>query len=254
MSSRRKEGKAFLNLHKRLETAIKDYDMIHPGDHVLVGASGGKDSSILLALLAREKVETTNDYKLSAIFVHLGFEGDDEKEAYLKEYAATLNVPFYAVKEPIHDFWGSSKKKPCYVCSRHRRLVIFKHAKAIGANVIAFGHHRDDFMETYLLNILYSGCTETIRPNNPFFGGEFRVIRPMLYIDEKALEAEARRRGIRTFPSGCPYATSSERQFVKDLIAEAFRRHRQVRKSLFRAMFTVHSDYLLKPPSRSSVL
>jgi len=254
MISRRKEGKAFLNLHKRLETAIKDYSMIHSGDHVLVGLSGGKDSSLLLALLARKKVETTNDYRLSAIFVHMGFAGDDEKQAYLREYAASLNVPLYVVNEPVRDFFAREKKKPCYTCSRHRRLVIFKHAKAIGANVVAFGHHRDDFIETYLLNILYSGCTETIRPNNPFFGGEFRVIRPMLYIDEKALEAEARRQGIQTFPNDCPHATSSERHFVKGLIAEACRRNQQVRKSIFRAMFTVHSDYLLKPPSRNSVL
>ncbi len=248
------EGKAFLNLHKRLETAIKDYDMVHPGDHIMVGLSGGKDSSLLLALLARKKVETTNDYKLSAIFVHMGFEGDDEKRAYLREYCASLGVPFHTVDEPIFETFEREKKKPCYLCSRNRRIAIFKYAKTVGANVIAFGHHRDDFMETYLLNILYGACTETMKPNNPFFGGEFRVIRPMLYMDEKAIAAEAKRRGIRTFPQGCPYSESNERRFVKNLIAEAQSRHRRVRKSIFRAMFTVRPDYLLKEPGRKSVL
>jgi len=248
------EGKAFLNLHKRIETAIMDYDMIRPGDHVMVGLSGGKDSSLLLALLARRKIETTNDFKLSAIFVRMGFKGDDEKLAYLRDYAASLGVPFHAIDEPILEAFEKEKKKPCYVCSRNRRIAIFKHAKTVGANVIAFGHHRDDFMETFLLNILYGACTETMKPNNSFFGGEFRVIRPMLYIDEKAIAAEAKRRRIEVFPQGCPFHCLSQRRYVKDLIAAAHQRHRRVRKSIFRAMFTVRPEYLLKEPGRKSML
>lgn len=248
------EGKAFLNLHKRVETAIMDYDMIQPGDHVMVGLSGGKDSSLLLALLARKKIETTNDFKLSAIFVRMGFKGDDEKLAYLRSYAEGLNVPFHTVDEPILDAFKKEKKKPCYICSRNRRIAIFKYAKQIGANVIAFGHHRDDFMQTLLMNILYGSCVETMKPNNPFFGGEFRVIRPMLYIDEKMITAEAKRREIEIFPQGCPFSCMSERRYVKDLIAAAHQRHRRVRQSIFRSMFTVRPDYLLKVPSRKSML
>lgn len=248
------EGKAFLNLHKRVETAIMDYDMIQPGDHVMVGLSGGKDSSLLLALLARKKIETTNDFKLSAIFVHMGFDGDDEKRAYLKGYAERFGVPFHAIDEPILETFKNEKKKPCYLCSRNRRIAIFKHAKTIGANVVAFGHHRDDFMQTLLLNILYGSCIETMKPNNPFFGGEFRVIRPMLYIDEKMIAAEAKRRGIETFPAGCPYGEENQRAYVKELIAAAHKRHRRVRQSIFRSLFTVRPEYLLKPPSRKSML
>lgn len=248
------EGKAFLNLHKRVETALMDYDMIQPGDHVMVGLSGGKDSSLLLALLARKKIETTNNFKLSAIFVRMGFTGDDEKLAYLKDYAASLGVPFHSVDEPILETFEREKKKPCYLCSRNRRIAIFKHAKTIGANVIAFGHHRDDFMQTLLLNILYGSCIETMKPNNPFFGGEFRVIRPMLYIDEKMIAAEAKRRGIETFPTGCPYGEENQRAYVKELIADAHKRHRRVRQSIFRSLFTVRPEYLLKPPSRKCML
>ncbi|HNT27692.1 MAG TPA: ATP-binding protein [bacterium] len=248
------EGKAFLNLHKRVETAIMDYDMIHPGDHIMVGLSGGKDSSLLLALLARKKIETTNDFKLSAIFVRMGFTGDDEKLAYLKDYAMSLGVPFHAIEEPIFEAFKKEKKKPCYVCSRNRRIAMFRYAKEIGANVIAFGHHRDDFMQTLLLNILYGSCVETMKPNNPFFGGEFRVIRPMLYIDEKMITAEVKRRSIEVFPQGCPFSCMSERAYVKELITEAHKRHRRVRQSIFRSMFTVRPEYLLKPPSRKSML
>ncbi len=248
------EGKAFLNLHKRVETAIMDYDMIQPGDHVMVGLSGGKDSSLLLALLARKKIETTNDFKLSAIFVRMGFKGDDEKLSYLKDYAASLGVPFHTVDEPILETFKREKKKPCYLCSRNRRIAIFKYAKEIGVNVIAFGHHRDDFMQTLFLNILYGSCIETMKPNNSFFGGEFRVIRPMLYIDETQIAAEAKRRQLQTFPSGCPFQCISERSYVKQLIAEAHKRHRRVRQSIFRSLFTVRPEYLLKPPSRKSML
>ena len=76
------ESKCFLSMHKLLETAISDYQMICPGDHVLVGLSGGKDSSMLLRLLARKKIQTTNDFKLSAVFVKMGFKNDDEISDY----------------------------------------------------------------------------------------------------------------------------------------------------------------------------
>ncbi len=251
---RPKETRLFLNMHKRLETAIMDYDMIKPGDHVIVGLSGGKDSSILLKLLARPKVEITKDFKLSSVFVRMGYKGDDEKAEYLRSYSESLGVPFYLIDEPILETFKREKKKPCYLCSRNRRIRIFKHADDIGANVVAFGHHRDDFMQTLMLNLFYSNRLETMKPNNPFFGGKYNVIRPMLYIDERMIQSESARANIRTFPSGCPFQCISERSFVKEILATVQKHYPRSRMSIFRAMFSPNLEYLLKPPSRKSML
>ena len=133
------ESKCFLSMHKLLETAISDYQMIDPGDHVLVGLSGGKDSSMLLRLLARKKIQTTNEFKLSAVFVKMGFKNDDEISDYLRKFCDDLGVKYFEIEKSLEKVLSAEKKQPCYLCSRTRRLALFDLADEIGANVIAFG-------------------------------------------------------------------------------------------------------------------
>jgi len=249
-----KETKRFLNMHKRLETAIMDYNMICPGDHVAVGLSGGKDSLVLLKLLARKKIDTTNDFKLSSVFVRMGFKGDDEKIQYLKEFSESLSVPFYVVDKNILETFKREKKRPCYLCSRDRRLAIFDLCDSINANVVAFGHHRDDFIETLMLNIFYSNCIQSMKPNNPFFQGKYRIIRPMVYIGESQIIAEKELSGIKTFSAGCPFECNSERKFVKEMLEKIYKRHPNAKKSVFKSLFSSNPEYLLVPPSRKSML
>lgn len=248
-----KETRHFLNMHKRLENAILDYEMIKPGDHVIVGLSGGKDSSVLLRLLSRKKIVTTNDFKLSAVFVKMGYKGDDEKIGYLRSYSEGLGVKFDVIDEPIMETFKREKKKACYLCSRNRRLAIFNHADSIGANVVAFGHHRDDFMQTLMLNLFYSGTLGAMKPNNSFFGGKYRVIRPMLYIDEQMIVTEAEKAGLQTFRSGCPFQCISERSYVKELLETVRKHYPKSRMNVFRAMYSPNPEYLLKPPSKKSM-
>ncbi|HPS29825.1 MAG TPA: ATP-binding protein [bacterium] len=248
-----KETKHFLNMHKRLENAILDYDMIKPGDHVIAGLSGGKDSSILLRLLARKKIVTTNDFTLSSVFVKMGYDGDDEKVEYLKGYSENLGVKFHVVDEPIQETFKREKKNVCYLCSRNRRLAIFRHADSVGANVVAFGHHKDDFMQTLMLNIFYSGTLGAMKSHNSFFDGKYRIIRPMLYIDEQMIISEAEKTGLRTFHSGCPLQCPSERLFVKEILETVRRHYPKSRMNVFRAMYSPNHEYLLKPPSKKGM-
>jgi len=247
-----KETRRFQNMHKRLEAAIIDYNMINPGDHVIAGLSGGKDSSVLLKLLTRKKIQTTNDFKLSSVFVKTGFENDDITAEYLRGYSLGLGVPFHIVETDIYDrVISKSDEKPCYMCSRGRRLAIFDLADKIGGNVIAFGHHRNDFIETTLLNLFYSGSFQAMKPDNPFFGGKYRIIRPMVYIDEKMILAESEQSEVRTFPSECPFDSTSERMFIKDIIKTIEKRNPDAVKNIFRAMYSPNPDYLLKKPSKN---
>jgi len=249
------ESKRMLNMHKRLEIALGDYGMIPEDSHVTVALSGGKDSSMLLHLLARKKILTHNNFKLSATLIKQGFAGDAKREAYLIELCNSLEVPFHSIDADVKPLFETLKSKsPCYTCSRSRRMNLFKTAKEIGATIIAMGHHRDDFIETLLMNLFYSSHIGTMKPNNPFFKGEFFVIRPMVYIHEYMIRAEAEELGIPSFETECGNEKTGERAHVKKIISEIYQHYPNARTSMFRALFSLEDDYLLDKPSHNSVI
>lgn len=245
-----KESKCFLSMHKLLETAIADYHMINSGDHVLVGLSGGKDSSMLLRLLSRKKIQTTNDFRLSAVFVKMGFENDDGISEYLRRFSAECGVEYFEIAKSLEQIMASEKKQACYLCSRTRRLALFDLADEIGANVIAFGHHRDDFVQTFMMNLFFNGTLEAMKPNNPFFKGKYRIIRPMLYIRESSIKAEVENSGLRVFDSGCPFGKVSERAYIRSLLEEVYKHDKTAKNNIFKALYNLKSDFLLKNPSK----
>lgn len=244
-----KETKCFLNMHKLLEAAIADYGMINPGDHVIVGLSGGKDSSMLLRLLARKKVRTTNDFRISAAFIKMGFSNEENVCAALERMCGELEVPFFTIQKSLTELMEREKKQACYLCSRTRRLAIFDLADEIGANVIAFGHHRDDFVQTFMMNLFCNGSIEAMKPNNPFFDGKYRVIRPMVYIRESSIAAEAQNTGLSPLDAGCSFAHVSERHFIREKLKEIYAHNPKMRNNLFKALYTPKTDFLLKNPS-----
>ncbi len=244
------ESKCFLSMHKLLETAVSDYQMINPGDHVLAGLSGGKDSSMLLRLLARKKIQTTNDFRLSAVFVKMGFANDDEISEYLRDFSKNLGVQYFEIERSLEKIMAAEKKQACYLCSRTRRLALFDLADEIGANVIAFGHHRDDFVQTFLMNIFFNGSLEAMKPVNPFFKGKYRIIRPMLYIKESSVKAEIENSGIKVFDSGCPFGKVSERAYIRSLIEEITKHDSTAKNNIFKALYNRKPDFLLKKPSK----
>ena len=244
------ESKRFLSMHKLLETAIFDYQMICPGDHVLVGLSGGKDSSMLLKLLSRKKIQTTNDFKLSAVFVKMGFKNDDEISDYLRRFSEENGVKYFEIEKSLEKIMASEKKQACYLCSRTRRLALFDLADEIGANTIAFGHHRDDFVQTFLMNLFFNGSLEAMKPVNPFFKGKYRIIRPMLYIKESSVKAEVENSGIKIFDSGCPFGKVSERAFMRSFLEEIYKHDSMAKNNIFKALYNQKPDFLLKKPSK----
>lgn len=250
MSDKIKESKRFLSMHKLLESAISDYQMINPGDSVIVGLSGGKDSSMLLKLLARKKISTTNDFRISAVFIKMGFEGEDEISEYLRRFCAENGVEFFEITKSLEQIMSQEKKQPCYLCSRTRRLALFDLADEIKANVIAFGHHRDDFVQTFMMNLFFNGTIEAMKPNNPFFGGKYRIIRPMVYIKESSIAAEVSESGIKIFDSHCPFGHISERSYIRETLKEIYSHNKIVKNNIFKALFTPKTDFLLKKPSR----
>ena len=184
-----KNTKLFLHLKKWLEKAVLDYKMIEEGDRILIGVSGGADSFALLELLASPMIYVPR-FSFIAVNIDMGF--DPVYNAYneLVKYFRENNYPFVIEKTDIGNLAHSdfNKKNPCFLCSRLRRKRIFEIADAEGCNKIAFAHHRDDIIETLLINMFYGREISTMMPNQTIFGGKLHIIRPLAYLREELVK------------------------------------------------------------------
>ena len=139
-----------------------------------------------------------------------------------------------------------NRENPCFLCSRLRRKRLFEIAKELGCTKLALGHHKDDIIETFFLNICYAGETSTMLPAQGFFQKQYTVIRPLAYVDEDIIRRFAREHNFPGFVNPCPTANVSKRSEIKKLLKQLFRSNRKIKGNIFRAMSHVKTDYLLK--------
>ena len=222
----RKQGYESNKLAKRLRRltgqAIADFDMIRNGDKVMVCLSGGKDSYALLDILLHLKAHAPLHFDLIA--VNLDQKQPNFPEQVLPEYLTQLGVPY---RIEAQDTYSTVKrlipegKTMCSLCSRLRRGVLYRVAGELGATKIALGHHRDDILETFLLNMFYGGKLKTMPPKLVSDDGKHIVIRPLAYCEEKDLAEWA---GVKQFPiipcTLCGSQESLKRKEAKALLRE----------------------------------
>jgi tRNA 2-thiocytidine biosynthesis protein TtcA len=241
----RKRSKLFLHLKKWMEKAIMDYGMIAEGDRVLVGVSGGMDSMALLDLLDTPMV-TVPPFSLLAVNIDPGFDteytGYETLEGYLKEGAYEYVMEKTEIGPLSHSAYN--RKNPCFLCSRLRRKRIFEIAAEKKCTKIAFAHHRDDIIETLLINLFYGREISTMVPNQVIFGGELQIIRPLAYIREALVKKYGRERQFPAIENICPTSRTSRRRYVKDLLGTLEKENSQVRENIWKAMGHVKTDYL----------
>lgn len=248
-----KRTRLFLHLKKWMEKAIMDFGMIEKGDRVLVGVSGGADSMALLDLLNSPMVFTPS-FTLQAVHIDTGFDpaygGYRVIEKYLSEngYLYTMEQTDYG---PLsHSDYN--KKNPCFLCSRLRRKRIFEIAAEKGCNKIAFAHHRDDIVETLLLNMFYSREISTMVPSQRIFDGRLHIIRPLAYIREPLVKKYAGERRFPVTENTCPTSKTSRRLYIKNLLDQLEKDNKDIRDNLFRSMSHVKQDYLLAAKVKKS--
>ena len=234
-------------IRKNLELAVADFNMIQPGDRILVALSGGVDSYALLKLLSGRKVFITSDFSIIAAHVDLGFTGNDKShlekmEAYLK----TNSHKYHIEKTTIGIYAQSEKnrKNPCFICSRWRRKKLLELADKYRCNKIALGHHKDDVIETLLLNIFFSREISTMMPKQELFKGKFHIIRPLVYLWERKIKQYAELYDFPAFENPCPSAKNSKRIFIKKVLAELQREDHQIKENIFKSLRHVKGDYL----------
>lgn len=228
-----KEIKRILSFTRR---AVDDYEMIEDGDRIGVGISGGKDSLTLLFALAELRRFYPKRFELVAISVDMGFEGVDFTP--VEELCRELDVPFVVVPTQISRivFDVRKEKNPCGLCAKMRRGALHDECKRQGCNKLALGHHFDDVVETFMLNLFYEGRLGSFSPVTYLSRKDLTMIRPLLYAQEKDVRYFVNRHPLPVIESPCPADKNTERESMKQLLASMERNNKGLRHRIFGAL------------------
>lgn len=231
--------------------AIHHYGLIQDGDRILVGVSGGKDSLLLLHLLHERSKRVPIHYELFPVYIDLGF--DSRRAEILKYFFDLKGLPHHIEFTDIGRRANSpeNRENPCFLCAWERRKHLFHLAHRFKCNKIALGHHKDDIIETLLLNIFYSAEISTMVPSQSLFKGKITLIRPLALIEEKKIERYAREMKLPFGKSGCPSSGKTKRKVVKNLIESLSKKDHRVKGNIFRALSNIKLDYTLTSIGRS---
>jgi tRNA 2-thiocytidine biosynthesis protein TtcA len=216
--------------------AISDFRMIADADRVMVAVSGGQDSLSLLWLLRERLKRIPIRYDIIAAHVDLGFGTATGKrmEEFFLSHAFDHAVINTGIGPLAHS--DQNRERPCFLCSRLKRKAIFDKAAELKCNKVAFGHHRDDFIETFFLNLLFAGSASTMQPVQEFFHGRLTLIRPLHLLDEAIIKRYADEMGFSVIESGCPTAASSMRAEMKTLLTNLYHTNKKIKGNISKAL------------------
>ena len=216
--------------------ALDDYEMIRPGDRVAVGVSAGKDSLTLLCAMAELRRFYPVPFELVAVTIDMKA-GESDFSA-IRALCESLDVPYHVIPTEIsHIIFDVRKEKnPCSLCAKMRRGALHNAAKELGCNVVALGHHFDDAVETFMLNLFFEGRLGCFSPVSYLSRTDLRLIRPMIYMPEKDVRYFAKKAELPVLASTCPADGNTQREEMKKLLAELDRKHDGLRYRIFGAM------------------
>ena len=234
-------------LLRALGRAVQEFDLIGPGQKVLACVSGGKDSVGMLHLLSLYRARVPFDFTLTAMLLHQGQPGFDP--APLVAWAAERGHDLRVVRQ---DTYRTVREKlqpdetPCSLCARLRRGRLYREAFEAGADRIAFGHHRDDVLETLLLNLFYGGSLGAMAPRLTSDDGRNVLIRPLFYCAEEDLVALAAEQEFPILPCGfCDAQPDQKRQAMKALLGRLQADNPKVKGNMLAALGNVNPSHLL---------
>ncbi len=239
----RQMNKLFLKLCRKTGKNLQQYKMVGAGDRVLLGLSGGKDSLILLETLADRKKHLPFHFDLLAVHITIREINEHVDREYLQSVCRKLDIPLhFGESEPVPA--PSGQNTSCFACSGTRRKMLFETGKKLGCNRIALGHHRDDALETLLLNMIYHGSISSIPHTLSMFDGRIKLIRPFLNIPECELGQYAKMRAFRIPDKRCPHEQENKRRAIRELLGQMDQLNPQARKNLFGSMKKIFPEYL----------
>lgn len=232
------------HLLRKVGEAIHRFRMVREGDRIAVGVSGGKDSVTLLEALVLLQKRAPISFSVCAFTVEQG--KFLSPIGPIGEYIRSLGVEWtYHTDNPSLRLLDEQPDHGCDLCSRFRRRAVYQIARGLRANVIAFGHTADDFCESLFRNILYTGRMSALPPVTNSRKGDFRIIRPLVYVTEEVTRAWAESKVAPVIPCGCSQKTGTVRRGIRETIAEWEAERPHLRENILKAMGNIKHDRLL---------
>ncbi|WP_022856129.1 tRNA lysidine(34) synthetase [Thermodesulfobacterium thermophilum] len=240
--------------------AIFGYQMLSSEDVIIVAMSGGEDSLALAYFLSEWRKKLRADYRLIGVHLDMGFPCDQEVYnkgvKWLEGFCQGLDIEFYVEKtncgEQALEVAEKKTTSPCFVCSWHRRKHLFKLAETWKANKIAFGHHKDDLLTTFFINLFYHGELSTILPVQEMFKGKVYLIRPLIFVEKDMLSRFVKAQGWEILENPCPFSDKTKRKFLDQWLKEhVYSLDPRIKKSIFNAVFNPKIEYLPQKPAPS---
>lgn len=214
---------------------VEDYQMIQPGDKIAVGVSGGKDSLVLLRLLAALREYYPGSFSLAAVTIDMGFGMDFSS---IEDFCSSLDIPFIRVQTEISKiiFDYRKEKNPCSMCSKMRRGALNQAILEQGFTKVALGHHYDDAVETFLMSLIFEGRISCFQPVTYLDRTGVTQIRPLLYLTEGVVRRLAEAELLPIVQNRCPADKNTKREEIKTLIRELSKRYPDLKDRVFGAM------------------
>ena len=228
-------------LNERFVKAMATYHLIEDDDHILVGLSGGKDSLLLLELLAKRSRIDHPRFKVEALHVRMENIHYETDTSYLQQFCDDLGVKLHIKTTSFEVGAENSKdarrqKTPCFLCSWNRRKQMFNLAQELGCNKIALGHHQDDLLHTALMNLTFQGRFDTMPALLRMRKMPLSIIRPLCMMEESDIKAYAALQGYQQQKKLCPFETNSHRADIKEIYDAIERMNPEARYSIWNAL------------------
>lgn len=218
--------------------AIDKYEMIQENDRIAIGVSGGKDSIALLFSLSNLKRFYPISFELIAITVDLGFGIQNLDEIIC--LCSKLEIEHHVVKTEIAKvvFDPKFKDSPCSLCSKMRKGALNNLALKLNCNKIAYAHHMDDVVDTFLLSLIYEGRLNTFEPVTHLKKTGLTLIRPFIYIRESEIKGFINKQNLNVLKQSCPIDGTTKREYVKDILKLIGQKNPDIKKKIFKAIST----------------
>lgn len=238
---------ALTHIEKLIAKAVLEYRMIEEGDRILIGASGGKDSTTLAWALARRRRWSAPRFQLEAVRIVgdvVGGGMDEASAARLADLYRSWDIPYRTLVVPIVGRLKEGQSMNCYWCATQRRTELIRFALSNGFTTIALGHHLDDILVTLLMNMTKKGEFATMPPRLVYEKYPLRVIRPLALVEEESIRGFAREQGWLATTCTCAFGVDRERAEYRRRLDTLCGSSEEGKRNLFRSMSNVKTDYL----------
>lgn len=230
-------------LSSLIDKAIFDYSLIEPGDRILIGASGGKDSTALIEYFAARSKRPDCNFEYKALHIHSDFAPEFPPE--ILRLIENWGASFENIQVNILERVKENQKMSCYWCSTQRRSELLNYALTYGYNKIALGHHMDDILETFLMNMLEKGNLSTMIPKMQYEKWPVSIIRPLAYVSENRIIQHAQEQGYYGYTCTCNYQDNSTRKEARSRLELLTKGDEKTKERMFKALKNSQPEYLL---------